>query len=311
MTSRSDPAPQVAVLGAAAMDWVARVRELPRRDGIAYADEYLPMPGGSGGNVAVGVSRLGHGVRFLGVLGGDEGGRLLLDEFKAAGVDVSAVRVDPDQRSSACFIALDARGERLIFSLGGVALYDRPEQVQPAWLNGVPVLFIADAYAEVAVQAMDCLDKGARVVFNPGGLMAAAGSDYLEPFLRRADVLIASRVEAETMTGLAEAEPAARELARRGPGVVMVTLGSRGALVLEGDHLTNVPALPVRSVVDTTGAGDAFSSGVLAGHLEGLSWVESARLGCAAASVKIGHLGARGGLLDRRQLETLLHTTKL
>jgi sugar/nucleoside kinase (ribokinase family) len=308
MTAKFSPAPQVAVLGAAALDWVARVRELPARDGIAYADQYDPMPGGTGGNVAVGVARLGQSVRFLGVLGGDEGGRILLQAFTEAGVDTHAVRINRDQRSAACFIAIDGQGERLIFSLGGVALYDKPEQVQPAWLAGVRVLFIADAYAEVAAAAMDCLDQEAIVVFNPGGLMASAGEDYLRPIVNRSHVLIASRGESETMTGIAEIEAAARELSRRGPQVVMVTLGSRGALVLERGELAYVAAFPAQAVVDTTGAGDAFTSGVLAGHLEGWTWVEAARLGCAVASIKVGHLGARGGLPDRRQVQDIVKT---
>jgi ribokinase len=306
MTSKHNSVLQVAVLGAAAMDWVARVKELPLRDGIAYAEQYIPMPGGTGGNVAVGVARLGQGVRFLGVLGGDEGGRILLQAFAEAGVDTHAVRIDRDQRSAACFIAIDEHGERLIFSLGGVALYEKPGEIRPVWLAGARMLFIADAYAEVATAAMDCLDPEAIVVFNPGGLMVSTGEEYLRPILRRSTVLIASRGEVETMTGIVAVEDAARELSRRGPRVVMVTLGSRGALVLERGEFTPIAAFPTQAVVDTTGAGDAFVSGVLAGHLEGLDWIEAARLGCAAASIKVGYLGARSGLPDRTQVQALL-----
>ncbi len=288
------------------MDWVARVKAMPARDGIVYTDQYTPMPGGTGGNVAVGVARLGHKVRFLGRLGGDEGGRILLDAFVEAGVDTHAIRIDQDQRSSACFIAIDEHGERMIFSLGGVALYEKPDEIQPGWVADVQVLFIADAYAEVASAAMDYLDPNARVVFNPGGLMTSAGEEYLQPFFRRADILIASRVEAEAMTRISEVEEAARELSRRGPSVVMVTLGSQGALILEQGKLAYVAAFPVQAVVDTTGAGDAFSAGVLTGYLEGLPWIEAARLGCAVASIKIGHLGARGGLPGREQVQPLL-----
>ncbi len=296
----------VAVLGAAAMDWVAHVRSMPPRDGIAYADRYNPMPGGTGGNVAVGVARLGHGVRFLGVLGGDEGGRILMEAFTDAGVDTRAIQVDRDQRSAACFIAVDDRGERLIFSLGGVALYEKPEQILPDWFPGIQVLLVADAYSEVATAAVDYLGAEARVIFNPGGLMASAGDEYLAPFFRRSHVLIASRQEAEVMTGIVDAEGAARELARRGPAVVLLTLGCQGVMVLDHGLLSPVAAFPVREVVDTTGAGDAFTSGVIAGHLEGLTWVEAACLGCAAASIKIGHPGARGGLPDRQQVQSLV-----
>jgi ribokinase len=306
MMQKTNQIPKVAVLGAAAIDLVAQVKKIPSKDGIAYAEQYAPFPGGTGGNVAVGIARLGYPVRFMGILGGDENGRILLDDFLKAGVDTSAIFIDASQRSAACFIALDENGDRLIFGLGGVALYDHPEQIQQNWLEDVQVLFIADAYANVATAAMKYLNPDARVVFNPGGLMASAGAEYLVPFFHRADVLIASRGESEMMTGISNVEEAARELSHRGPQVVMVTLGKQGTLVLDHGNLIYVKALPVQNVVDTTGAGDAFSSGVVSGYLEGLSWVEAARFGCAVAAVKIGYMGARSGLPDRQQVQTLL-----
>ncbi len=298
--------PEVAVLGAAAVDWVARVKELPRVDGIVFAESYTPYAGGSGGNIAAGIARLGRPVSFMGALGDDEGGRLLLDDFTRAGVDPRAITIAQGARSAATFIAIDERGERVIFALGGVALYERSEDVRAEWLAGVRVLVVTDAYAQVAGAAFAALEPQARVVFNPGGLMSAAGSDYLAPFLRRADVWIGSRAEAETMTGLAAAENAAREIAAHGPRVVILTLGRQGALVYEDGEIAAIPAFPVAQVVDTTGAGDAFTAGVVAGMLEGMSWPAAARLGCAAAAMKIGHMGARGGLPDRQQVEKLM-----
>ncbi len=307
ISAKPVPAPQVAILGAAAMDWVARVKELPPKDGIVYADQYNPMPGGSGGNVAVGVAKLGHGVRFMGVLGGDESGQMLMREFEEAGVETNSIRIEQAQRSASCFIAIDEHGERLIFSLGGAALYEKPEEIRSDWLAGIQVLFIADAYSEVAVAAMACLDAKARVVFNPGGLMACAGEAYLEPFFRHSDVLIASKVEAEAMSGISQMEKAVEWLARRGPGVVVVTLGAEGVLILDHGRQERIPAFPAEIVVDTTGAGDAFSSGLITGMLERLSWKDAVRLGCAVAAIKIAHLGARGGLPNRHQAQEVLN----
>jgi ribokinase len=303
---KTSPDPEVAVLGAAAVDWVARVKALPRVDGIAFAESYVPYAGGSGGNIAVGVARLGRPVSFMGVLGDDEGGRLLLEDFARAGVDRRAIAIAQGARSAATFIAIDERGERVIFALGGEALYEHAEDLRAEWPAGVRVLVVTDAYAHVAEAAFAALEPQARVVFNPGGLMAAAGAEFLEPFLRRSDVWIGSRAEAECMTGLAPAENAAQAIARRGPRVVILTLGRQGALVCEDGEIAAIPAFPAAQVVDTTGAGDAFTAGVVAGMLEGLSWPAAARLGCAAAAIKIGHVGARGGLPDRQQVEKLM-----
>jgi ribokinase len=298
--------PEVAVLGAAALDWVARVKEFPRRDSIVFADEYKPMPGGTGGNVAEGVARLGHKVCFMGKLGDDEGGKILLMAFEDSGVDTRGVIVAPGQRSASCFIPIDEHGERQIYCIGGVALYEDEGELKPELMNEVAVLFIADAFQNVALKAMGMIPPGAKVVFNPGGLMASYGEKFLKPIFERTDALLVSQEEAKTITHLAEPRAAATALASMGVKVVMHTLGADGVLLLESGKFITLPSFPVKHVVDTTGAGDAFAAGVIAGVVQGMDWVNAARMGCASASIKIANMGARSGLPDRKQVLDLL-----
>ena len=307
-TSGHLSSPEVAVLGAAAVDWVARVEEMPPLDGISSAVEYTPVPGGSGGNVAEGIARLGHSVSFLGAVGDDEGGRLLLDAFVSAGVDTRFVRVENGQRSAACFIAVDRRGQRMIFSLGGVALFDRTADISTDQLAGAKVLFITDAYQEVAQAAISCLATGGLVVFNPGGLMTASGMEGLRPILKRSDVLIVSRRESEQLTESHSLEEAGRILTRSGPKSVLITLGEDGVLVVHEAGNVLVPARKVAQVVDTTGAGDAFAAGVIAGLLEGIPLEKAARLGVEVAAHKIQHFGSRNGLPDRAQFNSWIYS---
>jgi sugar/nucleoside kinase (ribokinase family) len=297
---------KVVVLGAAAVDWVARVKEFPAIDGITFADQYQAFAGGSGGNTAEGLARLGYGVRFLGVLGDDEGGQMLLQAFQAAGVDTCGTLIMKGERSAACFIAVDARGQRMIYALGGVALLEKAQQVRSKWLHAASLLYIADAYAEVALASIYGLPPGARVVFSPGGLMVSAGSDYLDPILAKTDVLILNQVEIESLAKETDLEKACRFLLAHGPSVILLTLGSQGVLVAEHGSFRRVPAEVVADVVDTTGAGDAFSTGVLAGMLEDLDWEGCAQLGCKMAAGKIRHFGSRTGLPDRVQIHTWL-----
>jgi sugar/nucleoside kinase (ribokinase family) len=283
---------------------VARVEEMPSLDGISYADQYSPVPGGSGGNVAEGVSRLGHTVQFLGELGDDEGGRMLMQAFERAGVDTSCIRVKDGQRSAACFIAVDRHGQRMIFSLGGVAVYDQVADIAAAQLEQVKILFIADAYKEIALAAISMLMPGAQVVFNPGGLMVTSGIEGVRPILECTDVLIVSQVEAEALTGCTDPLLACQALTLIGSPVVLLTLGKSGVLVVDRHSSVLVPAVPVEQVVDTTGAGDAFSAGVITGLLEGSSLEQAARLGCAVAGHKIQHFGSRNGLPERAQIRS-------
>jgi ribokinase len=279
---------------------------MPSLDGISYAGQFTSVPGGSGGNVAEGLARLGHSVRFLGVVGDDEGGRMLLHAFESAGVDTGSIRVEKGQRSAACFIAVDRHGQRLIISLGGVALFDRVADITVSQLAGAKILFIADAFLNVAQAAISCLEAGSRVVFNPGGLMTASGLEGLQEVLERTEVLIVSQVESERLTGNPDPEEAGRILTGSGPKAVLLTLGKNGALVADGKSTLRVPALSVEQVVDTTGAGDAFSAGVIAGLLEGATLEKAARLGCAVAARKIRYFGSRNGLPDRAQINAWL-----
>ncbi len=300
--------PEVAVLGAAALDWVAQVQELPQVDGIVYAERYLPFPGGTGGNVAEAVARLGCRVSFLGKLGDDGNGKRLFKAFIEAGVDCSAISIQKGEPSASTFIAVDRRGERMIFSLGGAALYHKAEEIRPSWLTGVRILFIADAFTEPAIAAIQALDDGAKVVFNPGGLMVSLGLDALQPILSRSDVLILSRSEAQSLAGQLELDQALATLSHNGPPVIILTLGGKGAVIYDQGCLHQVPAFPVDRVADTTGAGDAFAAGVVRGILKGLDWVKSTEMGCAAAAIKIGHFGARSGLPNSWQVDALIQS---
>jgi len=123
--------------------------------------------------------------------------------------------------------------------------------------------------------------------------------------LERVDVLLVSRAEAAEWTGLTSPSEAIRQLGRMGPPVVIQTLGAEGAMVLANGRMTEVPAFPGSPARDTTGAGDAFAAGLITGFLEGLDWGSAARMGCAAAALKIRHIGARSGLPCREEIQSL------
>lgn len=299
---------KVAVLGAAAIDWIARVSEFPPIDGISFVEQYQAFTGGSGGNVTEGLGRLGYDVSFLGSLGDDEGGQMLLRAFHQAGVNTSGTQIVKDERSAACFIAVDENGQRVIFALGGVALLETPEEVCASCLEYSDLLYIADAFPEVALAAVDYLPDEARVVFSPGGLMASAGFEYLRPILEQTDILILNQVEVKSLTNQEDIEQACTELLYHGPKVIFLTLGEKGVRVVQKDSCITIPAEVVPEVVDTTGAGDAFSTGVVAGMLEGSGWEDCARLGCKMAANKIGHMGSRAGLPDRKFIMTWQET---
>ncbi|MEA3349040.1 MAG: carbohydrate kinase family protein [Chloroflexota bacterium] len=292
----------VVVLGAAAVDMVARVDRLPDVDEIVFAREYIRHAGGSGANTAVALARLGRAVSFLGKVGDDESGEWLRKNLSAAGVDTQAVLSVAGGKSASCFIALDAHGNRVIFALGGSALIESVDELDLARVTASRALCIGDAYLPVAAAAAEAARRSdTAVFFVPGGLMVTNGLDELSPILQNTSVLVVSSNESSTLTGDCSPNEAVRRLRETGPEIVVVTLEADGAILASNDVLETIPAFDA-AVIDTTGAGDAFAAGLMHAFLDGRTWREAAKTGCAVAAIKIGHVGATGGLPDRLEL---------
>ncbi len=305
MTDDPQRPASVAVLGAAAVDITFRVKEFPSHDGIVMAEGQQISPGGSGGNVAEGIARLGYPVRFLGAVGDDENGQLLRQSFTDAGVDTSYILSNKGEKTASCFIAVNPKGERLIFSLGGAAIFTKPEELDPASVVDVEILYIADAFPEVALAAIHALPVKARTVYCPGGLMVKMGKEFYEPVMAKADVALFNRLESSAVTGIDEPEKALTKLRELGVAIPVITCGAEGAVFYGDDQPVHIPAVPVTHVADSTGAGDAFSAGLVVGMLEEMAIADCVRLACETAAHKIQFEGAREGLPYRRQIASL------
>jgi sugar/nucleoside kinase (ribokinase family) len=298
---------EVVVLGGAAMDWVAQVESLPARDGLALAHTCTRFPGGSAANVAVGIARLGHSVGFAGKLGDDDSGRSLLRAFEQERVEAKAIVLAGGQPTATCFIGLDARGERVIFALPGESLIETLAELDLSYVGGAKVLYIGPAYTAVATAAaFAARERGATVFYAPGGAWGKNALADIRPVLDLADVLLLSRTEAAHLTGQRSPEEAIRSLVKVGVPVVIETVGQQGAWLSASGDVCLVPAFDVPRVRDTTGAGDAFAAGLVAGYLEGLGWEASARQGSACAALKIQQIGARSGLPAHEDLDRFL-----
>ena len=295
------------VLGGAAVDWVAQVNALPCKDGIVLARSYERFAGGSAANVAVGLARLGCRTGFVGKLGDDEYGQWLLRAFAHDGVDTTALLVAQGRQSASCFIAVDDEGERMIVAIPGASLLEDVQELDIAYLQRTRALYIGTAYPGVAATAMDVMHKDEGTVFYaPSGAWGPDGLADIRPLIKKADVLLVSKAEAEVLIGPHSPAQGVQVFHSAGAQVVIETLGREGAVVLAQGRLSEVPTFPVSDVRDTTGAGDAFAAGLIAGFVEGLGWAAAARMGCAAAALKIRQVGARSGLPQRAEVQRLL-----
>jgi ribokinase len=284
MTARG----KVAVLGSANMDLVVRQPRLPQPGETMFGFGFSTVPGGKGLNQAVAAARAGAAVSFVGAVGEDAFGDQLRLQLEADGVAVARLQRVSGPTGTAHISVLDG-GENsiVVIPAANAALTalnddDRADISDSSWLLMQferPLALVAEAlgYARSA---------GVSTMLTP-----APVQELDEDLWSLVDVLVPNEIEARELAGTDDEVEAARSLSRRA-GLVVMTRGSRGALVCRaGEVLLEVPALRVEAV-DTTGAGDTFV-GVLAARLAAGEELEAAlQAATTAAAISVTRAGA-------------------
>jgi ribokinase len=292
-------------MGAAAVDTIVKVPHLPKADEIVYPLSIEQYPGGSTANIAVGLSRLGETVSFFGKAGDDANGKVIVDSFHTDGVDTANLKIEAGNASGGAFIAVDEEGERVIYSLGGNTLYERWDEIDPASFEGVQGLYIGETFDEVGVEAAKLAHKhGATVFFGPGGIMCSYGLEYLGVVLEHTDYLLVNLPEAKMLSGCDTKEAAIETLLNAGAKNLILTEGKHGSGCYSKEGSLTAPAFPVKAV-DTTGAGDTFTAGLLHGFSEGMAIEEALRFAAACAAEAVQHVGARSSMPTAAQMEVI------
>lgn len=276
------------VVGSANADLVIGVERRPAAGETVLGSDLAVHPGGKGANQAVAAARLGARTALLARVGDDAYGRLLLDSQRAAGVDTVGVLVG-GAPTGVALITVDPTGDNSIVVSPGANGRLTPDDVRAA-----ASLFHASRVVstqweippETVVAVVRSLAPGSRFVLNPSPPRPLPAE-----ILAACDPLVLNEHEAGVILGDAvvgdSPEEWARILLAKGPRSVVVTLGSRGALVADSAGTVLVPAVPVKAV-DTTGAGDAFTAALAwrlgAGESLAQAAAYAVRVGAAAVT---------------------------
>jgi sugar/nucleoside kinase (ribokinase family) len=266
------------------------------------------VSGGSGANTAVGAALLGAKTGFIGKVRNDELGGLYAHDLKATGVRFPVAAATDGPATARCFILVTPDGERTMNTYLGACQNLSPADVDEATVRNARVTYL-EGYLWDPPAAKDAFRKAVQIAHAAGNAVALTLSDafcvgrYRDEFLGlirdgSVDILFANIGELQSLYETDDAEVALKALRderdARGKHLLgLVTRSAEGALVVKGGEIRAVEASPVREVVDTTGAGDLFAAGFLAGHARGLDNATSARLGALAAAEVIQHIGAR------------------
>jgi ribokinase len=296
MTSLPGTPPRIVVLGSLNMDLVLRVPHAPAAGETLQGRSIDRVPGGKGGNQAVGCARQGAQVQLVGCVGDDDDGRALREALARDGIDTAAIAVDAAAPTGTALVMVDDDGQnRIVVIAGANARVEIDEADLARQLEGADFLIAQFetpvAPVERAIHA--ARRSGCKVLLNPSP--ARSVDDAWWPLI---DTLVVNEVEARMLSGQTAESPedaatAGRALRRRGVARVVVTLGSRGAVAVDADGARHHGA-PKVEVVDTTAAGDTFL-GALAVALarDGGDLDAAVRLGIRAGALCVTRPGAQ------------------
>jgi ribokinase len=271
-------APRLTVVGSINLDLVARAERLPRPGETVSGARFSRVPGGKGANQAVAAARLGAEVRMVGCVGRDDLAQEALAGLRHAGVEERWLVKDAP--TGVALVTVDAEGETTIVVAPGANGELRPEDLQ---LGGAEegVLCQQEIPAETVAQASEL---AGRFFLN-----AAPARDGAP----EAELTVVNRLELEALGD-----------ARR--GLVCLTLGAEGAVLLEDGEEVARAEPPAVDAVDGTAAGDAFTACLVVSLLEGRSRDESLRRACAAGALAASRFGAQTSLPTAAEVDALL-----
>ena len=289
----------ILCVGALTLDTIFRLEELPRAAGKVLPLEAVTVAEGMAAAQAASIVRLGGTAALWASRGADTTGKALVRQIAAAGVDCGAVRVVSGARSGFSTILMDRVGHTIIVPQYDAALRARPDTVPDFGQFAAVMCDVRwPAAAEVALHASQTLGI-------PGILDAdVAPADVLERLFPVASHVIASEHAAALLGAGSDPAAATQRLARRHPGLIVVTAGREGCFWFDraAESVRNVPATPV-DAIDTLAAGDVFHAGFAVGLVEGWATERSLRFASVAAAIKCTRFGGRLGCPTRDEVE--------
>lgn len=295
----------VVVIGSLNHDISVLTPRLPRPGETIIATGHFSGSGGKGANQAVASSRLGATVAMVGKVGDDDHGRGLIDGLVREGVDVTSVGIDEEHGTGLALITIDPSGENTIVGSSGANMELTPEEIKS---NADRISNAAVVVAQLEVP-IGTVSEAAALTSGLFVLNPAPARPLPARLLAHVDVLVPNRSELGLLAGCDEPETDDDVLAAvetlEFDGVVVVTLGAEGALLVEAGTATRYAAVPAEAV-DATGAGDAFCGALAYGLSQRWALQEAVPFAVAAGSVAVTRLGAQSAMPTRAEVEAAM-----
>lgn len=264
---------------------------------------------GSAPNVAVGLSRMNYKTAVVSVMGEDGTRKLAMEVLKRENVSRRFIKTVSNADSSFS-VVLNYKGEKTILASHLPHVYRLPEINGPKWLY---VSELGDGYEKLYAEVIKKLQQhNICLGLNPGAVQIKQHKRILFNLIKVTTLLIVNLEEARALTGDGQRKPEdlLASLFRLGPKTVVLTDGKNGAWSFDGKTISHCPIFPAK-VVEATGAGDAFSTGLIGGLLAKKPLEEAMRYGAVNAASVVGFVGPQKGLLSVQQIKIRLKKSGL
>lgn len=307
----------VITIGSAAVDVFAtiskRIKDCKLGDKVLVNDIKFET-GGGGINAAVGFARMGLKTAFLGKLGHDHNAFKILHELKKENVKVIKTKPSEYRTSHSYILKSTKEKDRILFAYKGASDYLTYDEIKKSELK-TKYIYLATmlktSFKTAEKIAQFAKKNKIKLLFNPSTYLAKQGKNKLKIILKAANILILNKSEAKLLlsTKSNSIKEITKQLRKLGPEIVVVTEGSKGVNAYDGKKLYRLKAYKVK-VVNTTGAGDAFASGFLAGLILKKGLPHALKIGNANAASVIQHFGTKNILLTHRQAHKFIKSKK-
>lgn len=302
----------VICLGILVADVVAKpVRKIPESGKLELVDKMELHSGGCAANTAICLSRLGIKTAVSGKVGMDGFGDFLVNKFKSEGLEVSGIRRDSVTNTSVTMVMVDEGGERSFIHYIGTNAALREKDIDLDLFPDAKILHLGGFYlmpgfdGEPASRVLKkAKEKGLFTSLDTCWDSQGRWLRLLEPCLEVTDIFLPSIEEAKKISNEEEPEKIAEFFLKRGVQTVGLKMGEKGAFIASQDEAFSLSPFKV-NVVDTTGAGDAFVAGFLAGKVFGDNLRDTARLACAAGAASVSAIGATDGVKSLEQVKKI------
>lgn len=293
---------EIVIIGSMNMDFVVNCKRLPEPGETITGKSFSRHPGGKGANQAAAAGLLGARPLFIGARGDDDIGRSLKDNLERQGVELKLITADTETGTAHIFVTEDGESHIIIIP-GANGTLDRENirslaaEIQEAEILLLQLEIPLEAVAEAARLAAGA---DTTVILDP-----APAQELPAELLADVDYLLPNETELERLTDSAEIEEGCKKLLAGGVKNIIVTLGGRGALLVNSEGSRSFAA-PEIEVVDTTAAGDALAGAFAAALNKGLAPEEAVREGIYYGSAAVSRPGAQSSLFTSEEFAEFL-----